>query len=285
MDTDETTEKPALPTGKSTVSFSELHCWTECSFRHKLAYVKKIGVEDPSPYTVFGSAVHAVCEHYLKTRVLDSEIAVRYLDAGWSDELEAHRLQLLADNDGDTKKSFPPKEDWQQLARDMMPDLPPFMEETFPEWEYVAAEQQLHEPIPGHDDVRFKGFIDGILTALDKKGRRRHWIIDFKTASWGWHKDKKADFNVQMQLRLYKVFWSQKMGVPMKDIRTGFVLIKRTAKTGARCELVPVSVGDETAKRSLEVIHNMVASVKRGIAIKNRNSCRFCVYKDTEHCP
>lgn len=276
---------PSLPTGKSTVSFSELSDWTACSFRHKLKYVKKVELGDPSPYTVFGSAIHAVCETYLKTRVLDSDIAVKYLDAEWTDELETHRLKLLAENDGDVKKSFPPKEDWQKLAVDMMVDLPSFMEETFPEWQYVAAEQQLHEPIAGHEDVRFKGFIDGILTALDKRGRRRHWIIDFKTASWGWPNDKKADFYVQMQLRLYKVFWSQKAGVPMKDIRTGFVLLKRVAKPGHRCELVPVSVGDETAKRSLEVIHNMVASVKRGVAVKNRNSCRYCVYRDTEHCP
>jgi len=32
------------------------------------------------------------------------------------------------------------------------------------------------------------------------------------------------------------------------------------------------------------VVSNMITSVKRGIALKNRDSCTYCEYKGTEHC-
>ncbi len=271
----------SLPTGKSHVSFSELACWSACSFQHKLRYIDHVPVEErPSQYAVFGSAVHAGCEVLLRTRELDTQVAVDYLDKNWSDELEAYRLSLVG-----TRQAFPPKEHWQKLAVDMLNDVPAFLDTAFAGWEYVAAEQRLDEAIDGHEDVRFKGFIDGVLLVPDKRGKPKHWVIDFKTAGWGWAAQKKGDFIVQMQLRLYKHFWSRKTGLPPKDIRTGFVLIKRDAKNGKRCELVPVSVGEETTKRSLTVIDNFVAATKRGIALKNRDSCRYCEFYHTEHCP
>ena len=271
----------SLPTGKSHVSYSELANWYECSFRHKLMNIDRIEVDShPSQYTVFGSAIHAGCEVFLRTGNMDMSAAPTYLDENWGEDLEEYRLSVIG-----TKQEFPEKAHWQVLAVDMLADIPEFMNTTFPGWRYVAAEQRLDESIDGHPDVRFKGFIDGILLVPDKKGRDRHWIIDFKTASWGWPAAKKGDFKVQMQLRLYKHFWAKKMGLTLKDVRTGFVLIKRDAKNGKRCELVQVSAGEETTKRSLVIIDNMVNATRRGIALKNRDNCRFCDYYETEHCP
>ena len=36
----------AFPTGKPHVSYSEVRCWKECPFRHKLSYIDKIDLGD-----------------------------------------------------------------------------------------------------------------------------------------------------------------------------------------------------------------------------------------------
>jgi hypothetical protein len=168
-------------------------------------------------------------------------------------------------------------------AEEILADVPKFVEETFPDWEYVDAEHELYEPIEGTTHA-FKGFIDGIIKAKGARDKSVIWLIDWKTSSWGWSREKKSDELVRAQLVLYKNFWATKMNVDPKDVRCGFVLLKRSAKPGNHCELVTTSVGDVTTGRSLKVINNMISSVKRGVAIKNRSSCMFCDYRETEHC-
>jgi hypothetical protein len=111
-----------------------------------------------------------------------------------------------------------------------------------------------------------------------------YWLIDWKTTSWGWSIEKKSEEMTRNQLILYKNFWAKKHNVDPKDIRCAFVLLKKVAKPGQRCELVTVSVGDVTTGRSLKVINNMMSSIKRGVAIKRRTSCEYCEYKDTKYC-
>ena len=72
--------------------------------------------------------------------------------------------------------------------------------------------------------------------------------------------------------------------MPLKDIRCGFILLKRGGKPGSVCELVPVSVGPKSLARAKKIVNNMITSVKRGMFLKNRDSCRYCQFKDTEHC-
>jgi hypothetical protein len=140
--------------------------------------------------------------------------------------------------------------------------------------------------VVGHDEVSFKGFIDCIISTPGKKeGTKVYHIIDFKTASRPWGKDKFRDENVMMQLRLYKKFWSEKHKVDMKDIRCAFVVLIKGAKPGKHCQRVDVSVGDVSAKKSLDVIDNMLTAVKSGMKIKNRSACRWCSFKDTPDCP
>lgn len=277
-------KKPLLPTGKDTVSFSEISTWMECTWRHRLAYVEGIRPEwVDTPYNVMGSAVHEGAEHYIQTREIDPEIAVKYLDEHWTEEVERARFW---NGNEERKNELQPKEWWLETARSILSELPKFMDDNFPGWEPVATELRLNESID-KQDVKFKGFIDAIITCPDKKGKKKHWIIDWKTAGWGWAQQKKSDFRVQLQLRLYKMFYSRKADIPLKDIRCAFVLLKRDAKPGSRCELLTVSVGPTTGERSLKVVNNMIASVKRGIAFKKKSeeNCRWCDYRGTEHCP
>jgi hypothetical protein len=259
-------DKLLLPTGKPHISFSEISNWNACSYRHKLRYVDGIDLFEPSVYLDFGTAIHAACENFLKTRVMNVDIATEIIEKEWD------------------AKNFFDKKKWLLIAENILKDIPAFFESTFPDWEYFSAEELLYENIEGHEGILFKGFIDGIIKVKDNKGNPKYWILDYKTCSWGWHKKKKQDFMVSSQLILYKNYWSQKQNIPFKDIRCGFVLLKRDGKNGNRCELFPVSVGPKTSKRALKVIDNMITSVKKGIALKNRNSCKWCEFYETEHC-
>lgn len=86
------------------------------------------------------------------------------------------------------------------------------------------------------------------------------------------------------QLFLYKHFWSKRENIPLKDIMCGFVLLKRGAKPGKVCELVRVSSGPKSIDKALKILRSMLKSVYSKFYVKNRYSCQYCPFKDTEHC-
>jgi len=261
-----------LPTGKPHVSFSEVKLWKECSYRHNLVHVKKLDFSKPSPVLEFGTAVHSACEDYLLTKVMKTEICMNALDEAW---------RKKSGQEDFTIKSL---ETAKLEAAQILAEVPEFLENTFPGWEVVDAEHQLYEAVEGHPHA-FKGFIDGVIKSKGKKGEDLYWILDWKTSNRGWFKEKRSDEMTKAQLGLYKNYWHQKNpSVPFKDIRCGFVILKKQAKTGNHCELFSVSLGEVPIKRSLKVVGNMITSVKRGVSIKNRDSCTFCEFKGTQYC-
>ena len=268
-------DKPAfenLPTGKPHVSFSEVKLWKECSYRHNLVHIKKIDVFQPSPVLDFGTAVHAGCEHYLLTREMKPEIAIDVLKKSW----ETH-----AGKPGFDSASL---ENAIKEATQILIEVPAFLDQNFPEWSIIDAEHQLYEPVEGHPHA-FKGFIDGVIKCKGKRGEDLYWIIDWKTSARGWFREQRSDETKKYQLALYKNFWSKKNPeIPFKDVRCAFVILKKQAKPGEHCELFSVSVGEVPINKTLKVVNNMLASVKRGVAIKNRDSCTWCEFKGTPHC-
>lgn len=262
-----------LPTGKPHISFSEIRVWKECSYRHKLQFVDQVGRQIPGVHMDFGTAVHSACENFLKTKTMDVGVFVAKLATLWAEHAPLAPEAF-------TQVAF---DQFKAEGLAILAELPAWLDGQFPGWEFVDAEHYLYERIEGHSHA-FKGFIDCIIRAPGPKGKMLYWLLDFKTTSWGWSMIKKSDDAVRAQLVLYKNFWSTKTATDPKDVRCGFVLLKRTAKAGNRCELVTTSVGDVTTGRSLKVINNMLTSVKRGIALKNRASCTWCEYKDTPNC-
>jgi ssDNA-binding Zn-finger/Zn-ribbon topoisomerase 1 len=266
-----------LPTGKPHISFSEISDWMECSWRHKVKHVLKINVFRPSIHLTFGTATHAVVENFLNNKVVDLEIAGKIIDADKEKYAEVEEFQLL-----DRAKLL-------TNIQNIMNDFPAFMEENFPKWEFVRAEENLYEDLKqffeAHDGLSFKGFIDCVIKVPTKKeGEFLYWIIDWKTANRPWMLDKIKDVRVRTQLVLYKKFWTTKHNLPLSKVRCGFVTLLKSGKPGKLCKLIPISVGEKSAEKAMNVVNNSLASIKRGSALKNRNACRWCDYKDTEHC-
>lgn len=261
-----------LPTGKPHVSFSEVKTWKDCSYRHHLTHVKKIDFFKPSPVLEFGTAVHASCEKYLLTREMDVNLCHDALENAWSKHSCVEEFSEKALKAAKTESEA------------ILLEVPAFLDKEFPEWSVVDAEHALYESVEGHPHA-FKGFIDGVIKCKGKRGEDLYWIVDWKTSANGWRREKRSDEMVKAQLALYKNYWHQKNPqVPFKDIRCAFAILKKSAKIGQHCELFSVSMGEVPIKKSLKVVSNMITSVKRGISLKNRDSCKYCEYKDTEHC-
>lgn len=254
-----------FPTGKPHISYSEVKNWMECPYRHKLAYIDGKSTFENSIYTIFGTAIHSACEEFLKTKNMDVNIATSFIAENWK------------------KYRFEDSDKWVEKAEKILSDVPAFMDSTFPGWEYVCAEEKLYESID-NQKIKFKGFIDGIIKVKKSNDKEVFWVLDWKTAGWGWSSQKKKDSTVTSQITLYKTFWSRKHQIPMKDIRAGFVLLKRDGKAGKCCELLAVSVGPATSQKSLKIVDNMIESVKRGVRIKNRYACKYCEFYETPDC-
>lgn len=263
-----------LPTGKPHVSFSEVSEWARCSWKHKLKHIDKLGVDEPSPYLVFGTAVHDACEQLLRTGQHDQAKMHATIADGWRGN---ESLPAFASWPSDVAV---------QDADALIADVPSFLDSTFPGWSFIDAEATLYESIEGHPGVHFKGFVDCVIAAPDKRGHNVLWILDWKTSNRGWFRDKRSDPITLSQVVLYLNYMSQKLGIDANDVRCGFIVLNRSAKPGAKCDLVRVSAGPVTIKRALKLVDNAVTSIKRGIAVKNKgDACRWCEFNSTPHCP
>ncbi len=271
-----------FPTGKPHISFSEIKTWKECAWKHKLTYVDKIDVFEPSPFLDFGTAVHEGCESLIEKSEPNRNKLILDIRNAWQ-EHGFDNQEWVEKQPGWYK--YHHCDEWVDWANNMWDDVPHFLNEKFPEWETVAAEEELYEEIEG-SNIKFKGFIDAIIKVPKKRGSGHlYWILDWKTANaYGWRRQKKQDILMTAQLILYKHFWSRKHNIPLKDIRCGFILLKRGGKPGNMCDLVDVSVGPKALERALKIMRSMLKMVQKQFNLKNRNSCTYCPFKDTEHC-
>lgn len=275
-----------FPTGKPHVSFSEIAGWDACQLKHYLEHVLKLATWEENPYADFGTSGHHCAEHFIDTRELDISKAQTMFKKLWDKHYDQYSEKTMERLRGQYKVSTDQEvfELYNQKLHDILIELPAFMDDNFPGWEAVKAEEFLYEVVPG-DEMRFKGYVDAIIKCKNKRGKELIWLIDWKTCGWGWTMDQKRDPMKAMQLVFYKIYYAQKRNLELKDVRCAFVLLKRDGKKGARLEKLAVSVGPKTIDRANTKAQQMLTAVRKGFKFKNRKSCRFCPWKQTEHCP
>jgi len=253
------------------ISFSELKNWKECPYRHKLIHIDKLPYFEGNEFTAFGTAIHAVCEEVVPD---PTKTATEIFDLNFLNELITLKEQ---------GKQLDEKlvNEMRQQARPICEQVLPAVKEYFGEFEVVAVEEELLEPIGEFESYgkHFKGFIDLTIKTPDGK----YHIIDWKTCSWGWDTAKKSDPMTTYQLTYYKNYFSKKHNIDTKNIETYFILLKRTAKKN-NVEVVRVTSGPKKTENSLKLLENAVINIEKGIQIKNRLNCKYCKFYKTEHC-
>ena len=272
---------------KEHVSYSEVRQWKECPWRHKLLYIDKLRSFEESPHLHYGTIIHDACEHFLKTKELKIKEAQNKIKAAWDEhgfdsedfiQLQTQRSQLQG-----WKYKHNKLKDWLQWTEVCLSSVSQFMDDTFPGWEIVSAEEAIYENME-NIPTKFKGYIDCIIK-IPYKDKHKYWVIDWKTSSGrGWSLDKQRDFNTQAQVILYKHFWGTKHNVEMKDIQCGFVLLKKVKTIGKSCQLIKVSSGPKNLEKSRKMVRSMIKTVEKKLFLKNRNSCMFCEFKNTDYC-
>ena len=250
------------------ISYSELKDWVFCAFYHKLTRLDKIDGFRGNAYTAFGSAIHSVCEK----KLLQEEVS----DTFFVEEFKKNIASLDDDIEVDKRLVY----DMIGQGKQILPEIEDALKEYFDEFEVMAVEMPLYEPLGGEDNYMFKGYIDAIVATPDGKVH----VFDWKTCSWGWDARKRSDKMVTYQLTLYKHFFCQKMNIDPKDVETHFALLKRTAKKN-RVELFRVTSGPRKTENALKMLNMALYNIKNKRYIKNRMSCRNCNFRHTKHCP
>ena len=256
----------------SHISYSELKDWKFCAFYHKLTRVDKLDGFKGNAYTAFGTAVHAVCEKKLLKEDVDDE---QYFLDTFS--------KCISDLPDDVEVDSGLVDQMVGQGKRIIPEIEDALDDYFEEFEVLAVEMPLMEPIEGEEDYKFKGFIDAIVSTPDGKIH----IFDWKTCSWGWDAKKKNDKMITYQLTLYKNYFCQKMNVDPKNVETHFALLKRTAAKN-RVELFRITSGPRKTQNALKMLSTALYNIQKKRYIKNRLSCTGgygCKFYKTEHCP
>ena len=248
------------------ISFSALKDWNYCAWYHKLTRIDKIGAFTGNAYTAFGNAIHEVCEKkLLKEEVDENDLFIRRFE---------HFLGEL-DEEQDAKLV----EEMRSQGKAILPEIEDALADYFGEYEVLGSEIPLDEKIEDEDEYVFKGFIDGVVATPDGKVH----IFDWKTCSWGWDAKRRNAPMTTYQLTLYKHYFAQKMDIDPKNIETHFALLKRTSKKD-RVEFFRVTSGPRKTENALKLLKKALYNIKNKRYIKNRLSCKFCVFNKTEHC-
>jgi len=253
------------------ISYSELKDWVHCAFYHKLTRIEGIDGFKGNTHTAFGTAMHSVCEKKLLQEEVDDDFFIKEFES------------CLEKLDDDIKIDKKLVSEMRVQGREIIPEIENALNDYFEEYEVLAVEMPLYEPIKSEEDYQFKGYIDAVVATPDGKVH----IFDWKTCSWGWDSRRKSDKIVTYQLTLYKHFFCQKMDVDPANVETHFALLKRTAKKN-RVEFFRVTSGAQKTKNALKTLNMALYNIKNKRYIKNKLSCTAgfgCKFYRTEHCP
>jgi RecB family exonuclease len=207
-------------------------------------------------YTAFGTAVHSYCEQALLREVKDPNKL-------FTDEFVKGLEKLIVDG--------------VELDQKLVSQMEPQGEGILPE--VLQTEESLYENMEG-TDYKFKGFIDLVVKTPDGKIH----IIDWKTCSWGWNRQRRSEPMTTYQLTLYKNFYAKKHGIDPSKIETHFALLKRTAKKGSKVEIFRVTSGPRKTSSAMALLNKAIQNIENKTSIKNRLSCKYCAFYKTEHC-
>lgn len=303
-------DKPIGNEFTSNVSFSQFEMFTKCPKRWELKYVKKIGKFLPSIHLVFGTAMHQCVQKYV-TDVLEGVIK----DANEVDYAPILASKMKSELDELTKtweKKEPNRDDYTFTSKtelrkfflDGMEIINYIKRDKHRKkyfdkrtYDMVAVELPIKTKIIDDYDVNILMFID---TVLFNKENDTYTIIDYKTSTKSWGKYQKEDKLKLSQALIYKMFFSKVFDIELSKVESKFLVLKREVNQDmfeGHTQVVNPSQGKPSLNKVTTLLEFMVkfafnkdGSYKSNVTYpaiggSSHKNCKFCEFRDTEHCP
>lgn len=211
------------------ISYSQMSIFRGCPHRWKLQYKDKIKRFTSSIHTVFGTAIHEVLQHYLDV-MFDTSAA----NADKINLEELFQEKFIGEYQNQYKKNkeqhFSTAEEMREFFEDGVGILNWFVKKRAKYfsrrgWHLVGCELPLViSPNKMYTNIKYTGFLDVVLY---NEKYDTFKIIDIKTSTRGWRDQDKKNEDKQYQLLLYKQFFSEQYGIPLKNIEIEFFIVKR----------------------------------------------------------
>lgn len=210
------------------ISYSQLSIYSKCPKNWELQYIHKIKDKSPNIHFIFGTALHNTIQEWLVIMFggsvkealevdLSSLFQKKYLE-----ELEKVKARW-----GSLGEITPQMvEEFYQDGKAILEYLVKHRKEFFSikDYQLLGTEIPIYtQPLPEYK-VWFYGGID---VAYRDKNTGIVLIEDIKTSTRGWSEDQKKDKITQMQLLLYKKFFSEFLGVEDQQIDVRYLIAKR----------------------------------------------------------
>ena len=251
-------------TNKKHISYSAMKIFDECPNKYKLRYVDGHKGFEGNEFTIFGTALHEACELKIQDEAQDEILIFENKFKEEYDKLPIKNPDIKFDT-------------FNEQGKKLAPLIIPALKEHFGDFKFVSAEDEIYAQLDVSDNFMFKGYVDLIIQTSDGI----YHIIDYKTTSWGWDSRKRNDPMMGYQLAFYKHFFSKLKGIPLSEINTHFVLLKRTART-KQIEVVTTSCTQRKISNAFKILNNCVINVEKNNFPKNKLSCENCSYYKKE---
>ncbi len=211
------------------ISFSQFLMFNQCQHKWALQYRDGHYTSESSIHMTFGTAIHSVLQNYLDTLY---NISIKAADEiNLEEEFEeVLRNQYKIDYEKNKKTHFSSSEQLREFFEDGLGILSWLRRNKgkyFSKrgWYIAGCEIPIVlSPNNAYNNVIYKGFLDVVLY---HEPTNKIKIIDIKTSTRGWKDKEKTDEVKNMQLILYKKFFSDQFNFPVDNIDIEYFIVKR----------------------------------------------------------
>jgi len=283
---------------EKSISYSQVSMFLNCPHKWSLQYKDGYYQPESSIHMTFGTALHEALQHYITTiyNVSGAEADRINLEEYFE---ERFRETYLKDYKSNKNVHFSNSFEMREFFEDGLAILN-FVKKKrggyFGKrgWYLVGCELPLVlNPHPQFKNVLYKGYLDVVLY---HEPTNKFKIIDIKTSTRGWDDKTKKDETKQLQLVLYKKYYSQQFGVPEDNIDIEFFIVKRKVWEESpypisRIQEYKPASGKVKMNKAINTINSFIEEVfnhdgsykdKQFEPNPNKFNCMFCPFKDNK---
>jgi len=283
---------------QKSISYSQMSMFNECPKKWSLQYREGHKSFTSSIHTVFGTALHETLQHYLTVMYEQSDAAADKINTSEMLEenlREEYKKQYKSNNNQhfvtpDELREF--YEDGVEIIRELSKDKKRYFGKRG--WYLVGCEIPIIvTPNPKLQNVMFQGYLDVVLY---HEPTNRIKIIDIKTSRQGWGKKEKSDENKQLQLIIYKKYFSELYNFPMENIEIEFMIVKRKIFESdtyviKRVQQFKPASGKVKLNKATKSIETFIEQAFDRSGFKDvnhqpkeNNNCKWCPFHKTHLC-